>query len=34
LVPKIARTFYPSAAAVLEKQPNYVTVEDYNVIEL
>ena len=34
LVPKIARTFYPSAAAVLEKQPNYVTVEDYGVVEL
>lgn len=34
LVPKIARTFYPSAATILEKQPNYVTVEDYSVIEL
>lgn len=34
LVPKIARTFYPSAAMVLEKQPNFIAVEDYAVIEL
>jgi len=34
LVPKIARTFYPSAVMVLEKQPNFIAVEDYAVIEL
>ncbi|AEE49429.1 MBL fold metallo-hydrolase [Haliscomenobacter hydrossis] len=34
LVPRIARTFYPSAAAVQEKQENFVAVEGYGVVEL
>lgn len=34
LVPRIARTFYPSAAMVKEKLGNYVAVEDYRVVEL
>lgn len=34
LVPKIARTFYPTATMVLEKQANFVAVEDYEIVEL